>query len=91
MQANSLDEAFQQICATEAPLHERMAAFSEAVREFGLPFAAAYDDLVARIRSGEAGRTARLAVRPALRGTPLAPCNAFAWLVVRLPTGIQLG
>jgi peroxiredoxin len=58
MQAQSLEEAFQQICAMEAPLHERMAAFSAAVREFGLPFAEAYDDLVARIRSGEAGSTA---------------------------------
>jgi peroxiredoxin len=58
MQAQSLEEAFQQICAMEAPLHERMAAFSAAVRQFGLPFAEAYDDLVARIRSGEAGSTA---------------------------------
>jgi peroxiredoxin len=58
MQAQSLEEAFQQICAMEAPLHERMAAFSAAVRQFGLPFAEAYDDLVARIRSGDAGSTA---------------------------------
>lgn len=58
MKATSLQDAFEQICALEAPLHERMAAFSEAVREFGLPFAEAYDDLVARIRSGEAGSTA---------------------------------
>ena len=58
MKATSVQDAFEKICATEAPLHERMAAFSEAVREFGLPFAEAYDDLVARIRSGEAGSTA---------------------------------
>ncbi len=58
MKANSLEDAFQKICAMEAPLHERMSAFSEAVREFGLPFAEAYDDLVARIRSGEAGSMA---------------------------------
>jgi peroxiredoxin len=58
MQAQSLEQAFQQICAMEAPLHERMAAYSAAVRTFGLPFAEAYDDLVARIRSGEAGSTA---------------------------------
>jgi len=58
MQAQSLEEAFQQICATEAPLRERMAAFSAAVRQFGLPFAEAYDDLVARIRCGDAGSTA---------------------------------
>jgi peroxiredoxin len=58
MKATSVQDAFEQICAMEAPLHERMAAFSQAVREFGLPFAEAYDDLVARIRSGEAGSTA---------------------------------
>ena len=58
MKATSVQDAFEKICAMEAPLHVRMAAFSEAVREFGLTFAEAYDDLVARIRSGEAGRTA---------------------------------
>ena len=58
MKATSVQDAFEKICAMEAPLHERMAAFSEAVREFGLPYAEAYDDLVARIRSGEAGRAA---------------------------------
>ena len=58
MKATSVQDAFERICAMEAPLHERMAAFSEAVREFGLPYAEAYDDLVARIRSGEAGRAA---------------------------------
>ncbi|MBS0249515.1 MAG: AhpC/TSA family protein [Proteobacteria bacterium] len=35
-----------------------MTAFSEAVKRFSLPFAKAYDDLVTRIRSGEAGITA---------------------------------
>jgi peroxiredoxin len=58
MEAQSLEDAFRQICAMEAPLHERMEAFSAAVRKFGLPFAEAYDDLVARIRSGDAGNTA---------------------------------
>jgi peroxiredoxin len=58
MEAQSLEDAFRQICAMEAPLHERMEAFSTAVRRFGLPFAEAYDDLVARIRSGDAGSTA---------------------------------
>jgi peroxiredoxin len=58
MQAQTLEEAFREICATEAPLHERMAAFSAAVRKFGLPFAEAYDELVGRIRSGEAGSAA---------------------------------
>jgi peroxiredoxin len=58
MQAESLEDAFKQICAMEAPLHERLEAFSAAVRTFGLPFAEAYDDLVARIRTGDAGRSA---------------------------------
>lgn len=37
---------------------ERLSAFSEAVKRFSLPFADVYDDLVARIRSGEAGLSA---------------------------------
>jgi peroxiredoxin len=58
MQADSLAEAFQQIAASEGPLHQHLAAFSEAVRVHGLPFAEAYDDLVARLRSEQAGSTA---------------------------------
>lgn len=58
MQANSLEEAFQQICAMEAPLGERMAAFSDAVRKFEVPFAEAYDVLVARLGSGHTGSKA---------------------------------
>jgi peroxiredoxin len=58
MQANSLEEAFKQICVSEGPLHERLAAFSAAVRLHGLPFAEAYDELVARLRSEKAGSTA---------------------------------
>lgn len=44
----------------EVPLSERMDAFSAAVREFGLPFAEAYDDLVERLKSGHAGSKAPL-------------------------------
>lgn len=58
MQANSLQEAFQQICAMEAPLSVRMEAFSVAVRKFGLPFAEAYESLVERLKSGQAGSKA---------------------------------
>lgn len=58
MQANDLQEAFQKICDSEGPLHERLAAFSAAVRVHGLPFAEAYDDLVARLRSEKAGSNA---------------------------------
>ena len=58
MPDNSLEDAFRRICASEAPLSERLASFSEAVRQFGRPFAEVYDDLVERIRSGEAGAAA---------------------------------
>jgi peroxiredoxin len=58
MTDQSLEDAFRRICATEAPLSERLTQFSEAVRRFSRPFADAYDSLVERIRSGEAGATA---------------------------------
>jgi peroxiredoxin len=58
MTDNSLEDAFHRICASEAPLRERLSSFSEAVRQFGRPFAQVYDDLVERIRSGEAGKAA---------------------------------
>jgi len=58
MPDKSLEEAFRRICASEAPLSERLTSFSEAVRKFGRPFAEVYDDLVERIRSGEAGQAA---------------------------------
>ncbi len=53
-----LDRIFRELCAMEAPLGERLAAFSAAVRVHSLPFADAYDALVERIKSGEAGATA---------------------------------
>ena len=58
MQASSLEEAFKQICAMEAPLGERMAAFSAAVRKFDSPVAEAYDVLVARLKFSHAGSKA---------------------------------
>ena len=58
MTDNSLEDAFHRICASEAPLSERLSSFSEAVRQFGRPFAEVYDDLIERIRSGEAGEAA---------------------------------
>ena len=58
MTDNSLEDAFRRICASEAPLNERLSSFSEAVRQFGRPFAEVYDDLVERIRSGDAGAAA---------------------------------
>ena len=58
MSDTSLEDAFRRICASEAPLSDRLNAFSEAVRRFSLPFANVYDTLVERIRSGRAGETA---------------------------------
>ncbi len=66
-EAEDLEQAFKRICSMEAPLGERLEAFSVAVREHALPFAEAYDELVARIRSGEAGAAAP---RP---GEPIPP------------------
>jgi peroxiredoxin len=58
MSDTSLEDAFRRICASEIPLGERLSAFSEAVKRFSLPFANVYDDLVIRIRSGDAGLSA---------------------------------
>ena len=55
MQANSLKEAFQRLCEADGTLHERLAHLSAAVCVHGLPFAEAYDELVARLRSEKAG------------------------------------
>ena len=54
MPDNSIEDTFRRICATEAPLSERLASFSDAVRQFGRPFAEVYDNLVERIHSGNA-------------------------------------
>ncbi|WP_295559625.1 peroxiredoxin-like family protein [uncultured Hyphomicrobium sp.] len=53
--ARTIEEVFREICAREGPLKERLQDFSDAVRELSLPFAEAYDDLVARLEAGEAG------------------------------------
>jgi len=58
MSDTSLEDAFRRICASEVPLSERLHAFSEAVKRFSIPFANVYDDLVVRIRSGDAGLSA---------------------------------
>lgn len=57
-QTKSLPEIFREICAMEIPLGERLSAFSSALRVHGLPWAEAYDDLVARLANGQAGSTA---------------------------------
>lgn len=54
----TLAEAFEEICASEAPLNERLSAYAEKLRELNFPFAEAYDALVARVLAGEVGRMA---------------------------------
>jgi peroxiredoxin len=54
-EARPLEEVFREICARDGPLREKLEDFSAAVRELSLPFAEAYDDLVARLERGEAG------------------------------------
>ena len=55
MQEKTLEEIFRDICSADWPLRERLDAFSRAVRELALPFAEAYDDLVARLKTSQAG------------------------------------
>ncbi|HKZ97914.1 MAG TPA: peroxiredoxin-like family protein [Hyphomicrobiaceae bacterium] len=57
-ETSEIERAFKAICSMEAPLGERLAAFSAVVRAHALPFAEAYDHVVARVRSGEAGAAA---------------------------------
>ncbi len=57
-QAKTLAEAFEDICVSEAPLNERLAAYSAKLRELNFPFAEAYDTLVARVLAGEIGEMA---------------------------------
>ncbi len=51
----TIEEVFREICAREGPLKERLEDFSNGVRKLSLPFAEAYDELVARLAAGEAG------------------------------------
>jgi peroxiredoxin len=53
-----LSEILSAICAMEGPLAAKLAAYSDALRERKSPFVDAYDEIVARLRSGEAGATA---------------------------------
>jgi peroxiredoxin len=57
-EATALDEAFRKICATEAPLGERLALLTAAVETHSRPFAAAYQNLITQIQNAAAGVTA---------------------------------
>lgn len=54
----TLAEAFADVCAMDAPLNTRLVAYASKLRELNFPFADAYDDLVARLYSGEVGSAA---------------------------------
>lgn len=54
----TLAEAFAEVCAMRAPLNARLTAYASKLRELNFPFADAYDDLVARLYSGEVGHMA---------------------------------
>lgn len=58
MTARTIREAFQEALVMDAPLGERLAFYARALRDFGSPYAAAYDHLVDRLVSGKAGAPA---------------------------------
>ena len=53
-----LSEVHSAVCAMEAPLGAKLAAYAAALRERNSPFVDTYDRIVARLRSGGAGITA---------------------------------
>jgi peroxiredoxin len=63
----TLPELLAEICASDAPLGERLAAYAAKLTEIGSPMGAEYGLLVARLRSGQAGHGA-----PGI-GEPLPP------------------
>lgn len=65
--AQTLADAFADICLMDAPLNVRLAAYASKLRELNFPFAEAYDDLVARLYTGEVGHVA-----PSI-GDPMPP------------------
>ena len=85
--ATTLVDAFEDVCTMDAPLNERLAAFSDTLRELNFPFAEAYDDLFARLYSGDVGTTA-----PAV-GEPMPPfmLPAHSGRLVTLEEILRLG
>lgn len=57
-QTGTLAAAFDEICRIDAPLNARLAAYADKLREFNSPFAADYDNLIARLKDVEAGSQA---------------------------------
>ncbi len=50
-----LDDVFKRICTLEAPLNERLALYSSALREHAPAYADAYDELVTRLQNIRTG------------------------------------
>jgi peroxiredoxin len=67
MSSKTLDAAFEEARALDAPLSERLAAYAQSVRELQAPFAEAVDRLVVRLQQGTA-----IAVAPK-EGDPMPP------------------
>jgi peroxiredoxin len=55
VKSTPLADELARICAMDAPLGARLAAYADAMREVKSPFADEYDRIVERLRSGEAG------------------------------------
>jgi peroxiredoxin len=53
-----VEEVLAEICDMDAPLWRRLELYVETQRAHGIPFAAASDRLVARLKEGEVGRDA---------------------------------
>ena len=53
-----LDNVLRQICSMEAPLNERLALYSAALRDYAPSYADAYEDLVTRLQAARAGSSA---------------------------------
>ncbi|MGI9404072.1 MAG: peroxiredoxin-like family protein [Hyphomicrobium sp.] len=85
--ATTLVDAFDDVCKMDAPLNERLAAYTEALRELSFPFAEAYDDLVTRLQAGEVG-----AMAPSV-GDPMPPfiLPAHTGRLVSLEEILRLG
>ncbi|MEE9590525.1 MAG: peroxiredoxin-like family protein [Hyphomicrobiaceae bacterium] len=83
----TLVDAFEDVCKMDAPLNERLAAYTETLRELNFPFAEAYDDLVARLQAGEVG-----AMAPGV-GDPMPPfiLPAHTGRLVSLEEILRLG
>ena len=54
MPARTIEEAFEEARALDAPLNERLPTFADALRSLNRPFAEAVDGLVARLATSAA-------------------------------------